>query len=262
MREYMFYFKSALLVSAFCLLPEIVFATEDEAFTESVVIFNTICAKCHEAQCSGRLSFDDSFEASVNHIVRYYGEASEKKWLQRELFVILNHMKEQCAYYPMPTPIPPQRVWSGEMLEKMAMLVERNYFIPIGSFTPGRYQLELKLAKDAKVTVHLVSETFDMVVEDCYFSSDRRIVVPFSIEEGGNHYVRIYPRKPVQITRLAITPLAQSSVILEEDDSYVIVEVKGEHKLEDPIVKAKQEFAEQIAVASGMQYKIIGGQEA
>jgi type III restriction enzyme len=38
--------------------------------------------------------------------------------------------------------------------------------------------------------------------------------------------------------------------------------VKGEHKLEDPIVKAKQEFAEQIAVASGMQYKIIGGQEA
>jgi len=35
------------------------FAVEDKAFTESVVIFNTICAKCHEAQCSGRLSFDE-----------------------------------------------------------------------------------------------------------------------------------------------------------------------------------------------------------
>ena len=47
----------------------------------------------------------------------------------------------------------------------------------------------------------------------------------------------------------------------KEDGSYVIVEVKGEHKLEDPVVKAKQEFAEQVAVASGMKYKIIGGKE-
>ena len=45
----------------------------------------------------------------------------------------------------------------------------------------------------------------------------------------------------------------------KEDDSYVIVEVKGEHQIDDPIVNAKQEFAEQIAVASGMKYKMIGG---
>ena len=204
------------LIAAFYLIPGGVSATEDEAFTESVVIFNTICAKCHEAQCSGRLSFDDSFDASVNHIVRYYGDASEKEWLQKELFVILNHMKEKCAYYPMPAPIPPQMVWSGEMLEKMATLVERNYFIPIGPFTPGHYQLELKLAKDAKVTVHLVSATFEMVVEDCCLSSDRQIVIPFSIEEAGNHFVRVYPREPVQITRLAVRPGVQSSGAQEE----------------------------------------------
>jgi hypothetical protein len=215
--ECIFSFKFVLLVGAFYLVPGSVSATEDEAFTESVVIFNTICAKCHEAQCSGRLSFDDSFEASVKHIVRYYGDASEKKWLQKELFVILNHMKEKCAYYPMTAPIPPQRVWSGEMLEKMATLLERNYFIPIGPFTPGRYQLELKLAKDAKVTVHLVSETFDMVVDDCYLSTDRQLVIPFSIEEAGNHYVRVYPRKPVKITHLAVTPLSQSNGAPEEE---------------------------------------------
>ncbi len=215
--EFAFPFKLAFLMVAFYLVPGSVSATEKEAFTESVVIFNTICAKCHEAQCSGRLSFDDSFDASVNHIVRYYGEASEKKWLQKELFVILNHMKEKCAYYPMPAPVPPQMVWSGEILEKMATLVERNYFIPIGPFTPGHYQLELKLAKDAKVTVHLVSETFDMVVEDCYLSTNRQIVIPFSIEEAGNHYVRVYPREPVQITRLAVTVLAQSNGAPEKE---------------------------------------------
>lgn len=205
--EYASPFKCAFLVVAFYLVPGCVFATEDEAFTESVVIFNTICAKCHEAQCSGRLSFDDTFEASANHIVRYCSEASDKKWLQRELFVILNHMKERCAYYPTQLPVPPQRVWSGEILEKMATLLERNYFIPIGPFTPGRYHLEMKLAKDAKVTAHLVSETFDMVIEECYQSSDRRIAIPFSIEEAGNYYVRVYPREPVQIIRLAITDL-------------------------------------------------------
>ncbi|HBH35093.1 MAG TPA: hypothetical protein DDW45_01410, partial [Gammaproteobacteria bacterium] len=118
--KYTLPFKFAFLMVAFYFVPRCIFATEEEAFTESVVIFNTICAKCHEAQCSGRLSFDDTLDASANHIVRYYNEASEKKWLQRELFVILNHMKEKCAYYPMAAPIPPQRVWSGEILEKMA----------------------------------------------------------------------------------------------------------------------------------------------
>ena len=187
------------------LIPYDAFPAEDEPFRESVIIFNTICAKCHEAQCSGRLSFGDAYEASTNHIIRHYGKASEKKWLQKELFSILNHMKEKCAYYPMPVPVPPKRIWNSEILEKMTTLLERNYFIPIGPFTPGRYNLELKLAKDAKVTVHLVSETFDMVVEDCYQSSKQRLVIPFSIEESGNYYVRVYPRKPVQITKLAIS---------------------------------------------------------
>lgn len=47
----------------------------------------------------------------------------------------------------------------------------------------------------------------------------------------------------------------------KEDDSYVIVEVKGEHQIDDPVVQAKKDFASQIAVASGMSYKIIGGKE-
>lgn len=47
----------------------------------------------------------------------------------------------------------------------------------------------------------------------------------------------------------------------KEDDSFVIVEVKGEHQLEDPVVKANQEFAEQIAITSCIKYKIIGGKE-
>ncbi len=48
-------------------------------------------------------------------------------------------------------------------------------------------------------------------------------------------------------------------LVKKDDGTYVIIEVKGEHQLDDPIVKAKQEYADQLAVASGMTYKIIGG---
>ena len=197
------------------LLSESLLAAEDEAFTESVVIFNTICAKCHEAECSGRLSFDEAFEASSTHIIRHYGEASGKKWLQKELFTLLNHMKEKCAYYPMQVPIPPQRVWSSEMLEKMTTLLEKNYFIPIGTFLPGQYSLEINLAKDEKITVHLVAETFDMLVDDCHFSSDKKVVVPFTVEEPGNYYLRVYPRAPAQIIRIAIFTLNSNGDVFQ-----------------------------------------------
>ena len=51
-------------------------------------------------------------------------------------------------------------------------------------------------------------------------------------------------------------------LVQKEDGSYVIVEVKGDNKIEDPVVLAKQEFAEQIAAASGMTYRIIKGTDA
>ena len=187
------------------------FAAEDKAFTESVVIFNTICAKCHEAECSGRLSFDGAFETSASHILRHYGQASGKEWLQKELFDILNYMKGKCAYFPMQVTVPLTREWSSEILDRFTTLMERNYFIPVGNFTPGHYRIELELDKDVKVTAHLISEEFEMVVEDCYLSSDRRINIPFLIEEPGNYYFRMYPREPVRISRFAIIPLENKS---------------------------------------------------
>ncbi len=51
-------------------------------------------------------------------------------------------------------------------------------------------------------------------------------------------------------------------LVQKEDGTYVIVEVKGDNKIEDPVVLAKQDFAEQMAAASGMSYKIIKGSDA
>lgn len=43
---------------------------------------------------------------------------------------------------------------------------------------------------------------------------------------------------------------------------YVIVEVKADNQIEDTVVQAKKEFAQQIAVASGMEYRILKSSDA
>lgn len=51
-------------------------------------------------------------------------------------------------------------------------------------------------------------------------------------------------------------------LMLKEDGTYVIVEVKGDNMIDDPIVLAKMDFAEQMATASAMTYKVIKGSDA
>ena len=60
------------------------------------------------------------------------------------------------------------------------------------------------MKKDTKVTIHLVSEDFDMIIEDCFISGNREVKIPFSITKLGNYYFRMYPHEPVQINRLAV----------------------------------------------------------
>jgi len=45
-------------------------------------------------------------------------------------------------------------------------------------------------------------------------------------------------------------------------EKYVIVEVKGDHQIDDAVVQAKKDFAQQIAFASGMEYRIIKSSDA
>ena len=48
----------------------------------------------------------------------------------------------------------------------------------------------------------------------------------------------------------------------EPDGTYTIIEVKGDNKIDDPIVLAKMDFAEQMATASKMTYRVIKGTDA
>ena len=46
---------------------------------------------------------------------------------------------------------------------------------------------------------------------------------------------------------------------LMEDDSYQLIEVKGDNKIDDEVVLAKKEAAEEMAVASGVKYLMYAG---
>ena len=43
------------------------------------------------------------------------------------------------------------------------------------------------------------------------------------------------------------------------DGSYQLIEVKGDNKIDDTVVKAKQAAAEEMAVASGVRYLMYAG---
>jgi hypothetical protein len=102
--------------------------------------------------------------------------------------------------------VPPQRIWGREILSKLATVPDQNYFIPVGSLGPGDYRLVLTLDEDTRLTVHVISEAFEMVVEDCYSSNGGEIIIPFTIAARSNYYVRLYPNIPVRMKRLEIRP--------------------------------------------------------
>ena len=44
-----------------------------------------------------------------------------------------------------------------------------------------------------------------------------------------------------------------------EDGSYQLIEVKGDNMIDDSVVKAKAEAAEEMSIASGIRYKMYAG---
>ncbi|NJL42118.1 MAG: DEAD/DEAH box helicase family protein, partial [Leptolyngbyaceae cyanobacterium SM1_4_3] len=51
-------------------------------------------------------------------------------------------------------------------------------------------------------------------------------------------------------------------LLQDENEKFIIVEVKGDHQVEAPVVREKMRFAQEIAGASGMTYRLIKGSDA
>lgn len=97
-------------------------------------------------------------------------------------------------------------------------------------------QLFLQLLSDKRVKETYFTGMFTSEQTDFY--------VPY-VDPESNRLRKYYPDFLVKM----------------DDDSYLILEVKGDHMMDDPVVKAKEAAAEEIAVESSMKYEMIKGSD-
>ena len=112
------------------------------------------------------------------------------------------------------------------------------------SFHADTYCFDSKPEKEC-FTQYLCSEKVDEIYFTGMFTANQ-----------GDLYVHYYDPDSQRIRQYYPDFLAKMA-----DGSYQLIEVKGDNKIDDAVVKAKQEAAEEMAVASGVKYIMYAGSE-
>ena len=171
----------------------------EDSSTKVAVIFNTLCAKCHEGECSGRLSFDIGSKAASSHIKRYAGDINISKGETEEFFSLLNYMKKECALW-----MPESGEWKPKNLSHFALPSSKGYFIPLGVLQEGKYNLEIKLKDDIHFRVEVLSDRFEHFLDISACPDGKKQMLQFTVEKSVNTFLRIQSRIPVQIIDLNV----------------------------------------------------------
>lgn len=147
-----------------------------EVSRSTAVKFNTVCTRCHEGECSGRMSFSSGVAATLSHVRRYLPSSSPLE--VEELFAILKYTKELCAHYPLPDATPANGVWCAEALRQWRSPDGDSYFIPLGRMRRGVYHLGLRFDGEAEASVRITNEKFDVLLEEqlCKYQACERIL--------------------------------------------------------------------------------------
>jgi len=166
---------------------------------KTAVIFNTLCAKCHEGECSGRLSFDTGSKAAGNHIKHYAGDINISREEIKEFFTLLNHMKTECTVW-----MPDVGKWNTKKLSSFALPSGKGYFIPLGSLKKGKYRLEIKMKEDIHFRIEVLSDKFEHFLDISACPNCEIEPLHFIIDRSSNTFLRIQSRKPLQIIDLNV----------------------------------------------------------
>lgn len=123
---------------------------------------------------------------------------------------------------------------------------------------------ETLLAQHIQKSFHLDTYCFDSSPEkrlfwDLIMSGQINQVYFTGMLTHGQSDFCIYYIDPESHTMRSYYP---DFLMKKNDETWVIVEVKGDDKIDDPIVKAKEAWATQLAKSSLMSYKVIKGSDA
>jgi hypothetical protein len=201
--------KARVLLTWFCwaifaqLVAETCFATGISA--ASSVRFNIACARCHEGECSGRLSFDLGRKAAEFHIERYAGKVSPLT--RQELYALLEYMKRECRYYPLDIVVPANRRWEAGMLQKLHDEAESAYFIPLGRLSAGSYRADLRFDRETGASAELVSARFEIADFPGVKTTGEAASIVFRVNSEGECYIRLLVTRPASLLHLEVVPL-------------------------------------------------------
>ena len=176
--------------------------TGQEVSTADVVRYNTACSRCHEAECSGRLSFAGlSEQAASGHIRRYAGAVSAREI--SALAYLLRYTKVQCAYYPIPEPD-----FSAGFLGAAGLAPYRSpdgkaLFLPLGLLEHGPQVLELVFAAPVRVHVEVLSADFEFVVDLPGTAPVDQTRIGFDIDAANQFFLRLRAATPIRLMRIA-----------------------------------------------------------
>jgi len=171
----------------------------EEGSVKTAVIFNTLCAKCHEGECSGRLSFDTDSRAAANHIRRYAGDLNISKGETKDFFNLLNHMKTECALW-----MPDNGKWKPENLSHFALPSSKGYFIPLGILKEGVYYIEIKIKEDVHFRMEVLSNDLEHFLDISACPDDEKEKRRFTVDRAVKAFLRIQSRNHLQIIDLSI----------------------------------------------------------
>ncbi len=167
--------------------------------TKTAVIFNTLCAKCHEGGCSGRLTFHNSQSTATNHIKRYSNNTQLKENELNEFFTLLNYMKKECAIL-MSNNIKSK----SDNISLYTLPSYKGYFIPLGALDKGKYNLSFKLKENISFRIEIISKQLDYLFDEFVCSNKKEYKFSFTIDKTSNGFLRILSKKPLYLKGLKL----------------------------------------------------------
>ena len=192
------YIRGCMLFAAF---PLFLFPAQnvEKISLKTAVRFNTVCAKCHEGECSGRLSYDSENQMVRRHIRRYAGDKNLSKSDTEAFFSLLNHMKKECKLY-----MPDNGEGEPESLSRFALSSDKGYFFPLGLLKEGRYRIENKTKENIRFKIEVLSDHFYHFLDKWVYSEGENETIEFTIDRSANTFLRIQSKMPLEIITLKI----------------------------------------------------------
>ena len=212
----------------------------------------TLCAEIARYLNRSPLEIEDiltNTQEGIGEVLRNINEFNELlyDWVIPRLFNALYDLKEDESHEP-------------EEIELVKQPEEGHYKV--------RANPELVVTDEAKnyqgKSFHLDTYAFDSTPERQLFWSlltegqVKKVYFTGMLTHGQSDFYIQY----IDPESHAVRRYYPDFLMRKDDDSWVIVEVKGDNKIDDDIVQAKAAAARQMASASQMSYKIIKGSTA